>query len=230
MRYVLPFSALVLSGLLAAGCASTPAPVPLPPQQAESSLVPPQVIEMDAETLEEFLGEVEKYVWLRRSVLAHIRAATAESSGEQVSARLRASTQAVVAYRRGKKRGNIFTKDAEAAIRRTLRREFSGPDGPGLIKGVQQGNPANEGNPSPANPTRDVKFPVALVVNGIYPDAAPFSSVPPSLLLKLPPLPDEVRYRFVGRALILRDTEANVILDFIPDVVPVPAPAPRTSK
>ena len=51
-------------------------------------------------------------------------------------------------------------------------------------------------------------------------DAAPFSSVPPSLLLKLPPLPEEVRYRFVGRSLILRDTEANVILDYIPDGVP----------
>jgi hypothetical protein len=44
--------------------------------------------------------------------------------------------------------------------------------------------------------------------------------VPSALLLKLPPLPEVVRYRFVGRTLILRDTEANVILDFLPDVVP----------
>jgi hypothetical protein len=47
--------------------------------------------------------------------------------------------------------------------------------------------------------------------------------VPPSLLLKLPLLPEQVRYRFVGRAFILRDTEANVILDYIPDVVPDPS-------
>jgi hypothetical protein len=44
--------------------------------------------------------------------------------------------------------------------------------------------------------------------------------VPPSLLLKLPQLPNEVRYRFVGRALIVRDTEANVILDYILDAIP----------
>jgi hypothetical protein len=44
--------------------------------------------------------------------------------------------------------------------------------------------------------------------------------VPPSLLLKMPELPEQVRYRFVGRTLILRDTDANVILDFIPDIVP----------
>jgi hypothetical protein len=29
-----------------------------------------------------------------------------------------------------------------------------------------------------------------------------------------------VKYRFVGRDLILRDTEANVILDFIPNAIP----------
>ena len=46
--------------------------------------------------------------------------------------------------------------------------------------------------------------------------------MPPSLLLKIPVLPPEVRYRFVGRALIARDTEANVILDFIGDIVPDP--------
>jgi hypothetical protein len=29
-----------------------------------------------------------------------------------------------------------------------------------------------------------------------------------------------VEYRFVGRALILRDTVANLIIDFIPNAVP----------
>ena len=91
------------------------------------------------------------------------------------------------------------------------------------MKDVKQGNPKVDGNPAPQNPTKEVMQPVTLAVNAIYPDSAPFSSVPPSLLLKLPVLPDQVRYRFVGRALILRDTEANVILDFIPDVVPDPS-------
>ena len=60
-------------------------------------------------------------------------------------------------------------------------------------------------------------------MNAYYPDDAPLSSVPPSLLLNLPALPEEVRYRFVGRHLILRDTDANVILDFLRDVVPDPS-------
>jgi hypothetical protein len=203
---------LVLSCLLTGGCARNPEP----------SLVPPQTVEMDGETLEKFSEEVQEYVQLRRSVLTHITPVTPKSTAEELSARQRALTHAIVTYRKGKKRGNIFKSDVEAAIRRTLEREFTGPDGPALIKEVRSGNPKVEGNPRPQNPTQETLPRVTVAVNAVYPDAAPFSSVPPTLLLKLPVLPEEVRYRFVGRAFILRDTEANVILDYIPDVVPDP--------
>jgi len=211
MRERFALSSLMLFGL-AGACSRNPQP----------SLVPPQTVQMDGETLEKFREEVEEYVELRKKVLNHIKPGAPTSSAEDLSSRQRALTQAIVEYRKGKKRGNIFKKDVEAAIRRTLHREFTGPEGPGLMKAVQQGNPRVEGNPNPKDPSKDVLQPVTIAVNAIYPDAAPFSSVPPSLLLKLPPLPEEVRYRFVGRSLILRDTEANVILDFIPDVVPDP--------
>jgi hypothetical protein len=213
MRERFALSSLLLAGLIAAGCS----------RNAEPTLVPPQTVGMDGETLDKFREEVEEYVELRKDVLKHIPAVTPKSSAEELATRQRALTQAIVAYRKGKKRGNIFKKDVEAAIRRALRLEFTGPNGPALMKDVKQGNPKVDGNPAPQNPTKEVMQPVTLAVNAIYPDAAPFSSVPPSLLLKLPVLPDEVRYRFVGRALILRDTEANVILDFIPDVVPDPS-------
>jgi hypothetical protein len=209
-RAVLYRTALTLS-LAAAACSSTP----------KEPIVPPQTVEMDAETLRRFQHEVEEYVELRRSALKQIPPVS-RSTAEELAAHQRALTQAIVAYRQGAKRGEIFKPDVEAAVRRTLHRAFTGPDGPALIKETKQGNPSVEGNPSPRDPTKEVKEPVALAVNTFYNSAAPFSSVPPSLLLKLPLLPEEVRYRFVGRALILRDTEANVILDYIPDVVPDP--------
>lgn len=201
---------VVLIGLLAAGCSGNPEP----------SLVPPQTVEMDAETLEKLREEVQEYVELRRKVLAHITPVTPKATSEELVAHQRAFTQAIVAYRKGKKRGNIFKSRVEAAIRRTLTREFSGPDGPVLMKAIRQGNPKVDGHPNPQNPSKDVMHTVKVAVNAVYTDGAPLSSVPPSLLQKLPLLPDEVRYRFVGRALILRDTEANVILDYIMDVVP----------
>jgi hypothetical protein len=42
---------------------------------------------------------------------------------------------------------------------------------------------------------------------------------PPTLLANLPKLPPELEYRFVDNALILRDTKANVVVDFLPDVM-----------
>jgi hypothetical protein len=210
-RAVLYRTALTLS-LAAAACSSTP----------KEPIVPPQTVEMDAETLRRFQHEVEEYVQLRQSALKKIPPVNPRSTPEQLAAHQKGLTQAIVAYRKEAKRGDIFKPDVEAAIRRTLHRAFTGPDGPALIKEIKQGNPKVEGNPSPTDPTKEVKQPVTLAVNTFYNDAAPFSSVPPSLLLKLPLLPEEVRYRFVGRAVILRDTEANVILDYIPDVVPDP--------
>ena len=45
--------------------------------------------------------------------------------------------------------------------------------------------------------------------------------MPPSLLLRLPKLPKELEYRFVGRTLVLVDRGGNVILDYIKEAVPV---------
>lgn len=213
MRERFALRGLVVLGLLTIACSRNPEP----------SLVPPQTVEMDAETLEKFREEVQEYVELRKDVLKRVTPVGPKATPEELAAYQRALTQAIVAYRKGKKRGNIFKRDVEAAVRRTLQREFSGPNGPALMKEAKSGNPRAEGNPNPKDPTKDVLQQVTVAVNAVYPDAAPFSSVPPTLLLKLPPLPEEVRYRFVGRALILRDTEANVILDYIPDVVPDPS-------
>ena len=205
---------LALLGAVAAGGCST---------TSKETLVPPQTVEMDAETLRKFQHEVEEYVELRHSVLKQIPPIDARSTPAQIEAHQKALTQAIMSYRKGAKRGDIFRPDVEAAIRRTLHREFASAQGPTLLKEIKQGNPKVEGNPIPRDPSQEVKPAVTIAVNALYPDAAPFSSVPPSLLLKLPLLPDQVRYRFVGRTLLLRDTEANVILDYIPDVVPDPS-------
>jgi hypothetical protein len=57
-------------------------------------------------------------------------------------------------------------------------------------------------------------------VNASYPEDLPLAAVPPSLLNNLPRLPPELEYRFVNRDLILLDNSANLIVDFIRDVVP----------
>jgi hypothetical protein len=55
-------------------------------------------------------------------------------------------------------------------------------------------------------------------VNQTYSSAWPLATFPATLLAELPKLPDGLEYRLLSDALILRDVEANIIVDFILDV------------
>lgn len=59
-----------------------------------------------------------------------------------------------------------------------------------------------------------------LRVNANYPEHLPVTTVPPTLLLRLPRLPPEVAYRIIGRDFVLQDTEARLVVDFIPGALP----------
>ena len=208
-------AALLLCAVLAPACHRNPAPA--------MSAVPPQVVRMDSEVLEEFYEEVQEYVRLRHKAVDVVPPLPAEATAEQIATRQKALTAAILRYRKSAKQGEIFKPEIEAAFRRVFKEAFDSPEGPGIIKEIKQGNPDFEGVPNPKDPTKETTRTVKVGVNVAYPDDAPYSSVPPSLLLRIPVLPPEVRYRFVGRTLIARDTEANVILDFITDIVPDPS-------
>jgi len=57
-------------------------------------------------------------------------------------------------------------------------------------------------------------------VNMTYPVGAPKANFPPRLALAMPQLPEQLEYRLVGNNLVMRDTKANLIVDYIPGIVP----------
>jgi hypothetical protein len=59
-----------------------------------------------------------------------------------------------------------------------------------------------------------------LAVNERYPDTVPLSTMPPELLSRLPPLEEDMEYRFVGRRLVLLDAHAHMIVDFTGELLP----------
>jgi hypothetical protein len=59
-----------------------------------------------------------------------------------------------------------------------------------------------------------------LKINSEYPEKSALATVPPILLEQMPRLPEGLEYRFMGRDLVLRDTKANLIADFINEAVP----------
>jgi len=65
----------------------------------------------------------------------------------------------------------------------------------------------------------DAPSPIPLRVHAEYPPGWPLASVPPAILASLPKLPEDLEYRFVGKAMLLLDVHANLIIDFIPDAI-----------
>jgi hypothetical protein len=61
---------------------------------------------------------------------------------------------------------------------------------------------------------------IQLQINQSYPDNVPLQSTPPSLLLNLPELPKGLEYRLLGNELVLRDADADIIVDYISNALP----------
>ena len=57
-------------------------------------------------------------------------------------------------------------------------------------------------------------------VNHAYPKEQPLGPVPANILKTLPPLPENLEYRFVDNHLTLGDTRANLIVDYMPNAIP----------
>jgi hypothetical protein len=191
---------LALTGGPAAGAPPRPAPTATEARRDR----------MVQEEIEEFLEEVEEYLEHRTKAREELPKLKDQAEPEEVTAYAKGLADNIRERRKGAKQGDIFTPRLARAFQRIFARELA-------RTGHDRQVVLTEGNP-----TGDEERMTApkVVVNGQYIPAAPLSTMPPTLLLALPTLPDEVEYRFVGRSLILRDTVANLIIDFIPNAVP----------
>jgi hypothetical protein len=156
---------------------------------------------------QEFFDHVRAYMKVHDSANARVPSLKDTSDPRQISGREKALADEIRVERPGARQGDVFSPDAAKEIGLVVADDFNG------------------------RPVRDqkailVEVPMKLppAINTDYPTTLPLATVPPTLLLKLPTLPEDLEYRFLGRHLILRDITANLIVDFIPDVVPA-APA-----
>lgn len=156
----------------------------------------------------DFDARLKAYVELKRNVTKGLAEPPANSDPKLIEQRRTAAAQAISDARAGAKPGNLFTPAASAQIRRIIRSEMKGSDGKSAKDAAKTGNPVAEGTPFTPK------------VNAPYPASAPISMVPPTLLMRLPQLPQDIEYRFVGKTLILFDADARLILDLLPNAQP----------
>ncbi|MDP9337961.1 MAG: hypothetical protein M3P45_03735 [Acidobacteriota bacterium] len=188
---------LVLAGMLAAASLQAPA------SQAQN---PPP--DLSAPGFQEFSDRVQKYVQLHKSVEATLPKLKSTNEPELIEAHQKMLARKIKAARIHAKRGDIFTPAATEAFKKAMSTEFQGPHAPHAQATMTQGAPLKQ---------------VHLRVNQIYPENVPYTSVPPTLLQKLPKLPDEVAYRAVSSDLVLLDVKTNLVLDALTGVIPTPA-------
>lgn len=158
----------------------------------------------------EFQDRVNDYLDLRKQAQQAAPRLKDKATPEEIAKYRAVMAAAIAKARSGAKQSDIFSPQIAAHIRAVVRGHLRGRSGAGAREKAQEGNPEVEGSPEP----------VVLKVNAIYPGSAPVSSVPPGLLQKLPELPDEVQYRFVGHHLILLDATANIIIAYMRNVTP----------
>jgi len=155
----------------------------------------------DSPGFREFSQRLEEYLNLQKSVP---RLRTTKKR-EEIVARRQALAQKIRETRSDAKQGDIFTPAASEEFRRIIRSVFQGPRGASVRKTIRQGEPSLDRH---------------LTVNSDYPEHLPVTTVPPTLLLRLPQLPPEVAYRIIGHDFVLQDLEARVVVDFIPGALP----------
>ena len=187
--------------LLSAACLNTA----LAQKTQNAALAPPAVVSpADKATIQAFEKQVKEYVDLRNKARESAPKLSKDSTPEQIQAYRTALELGVRNARPNAKRGELFRPETADYIRRTLKIEFQGKDRKELRETMFETETQG----------------VVLRVNYPYAQSAELSEMPATLLAKLPQLPKEVRYRFVGRNMLLVDRESNVIIDFMPEALP----------
>ncbi|MBZ5543441.1 MAG: hypothetical protein LAO07_07155 [Acidobacteriia bacterium] len=159
----------------------------------------------EARDLKTFADRVQAYVKMQKNLEASLPPLKPTKDAAQIAEYQHALARKIADARRDARQGDIFTHEVTERFRKIIRKAFQGPEGRLARRTIQQDTPFKV---------------IALRVNDVCPENIPLTTTPPTLLLKLPELPPELAYRFVGRDLTLKDIKAGLIVDLIPKAIP----------
>jgi hypothetical protein len=173
---------------------------------AGGAFTPKPPVNPDAQVLADFKARIDKYVEIRKKADDSAPPLKKTDDAAEIKTAQLALGERIGAARAGVKPGEIFTPEIAALFRRLIHPETKDPDTKALLK-------EKKDQPKPsAVPLWKVGMP--------YPEKEPLATMPPEVLERLPKLPADIEYRFVGKHLILRDVRSNTIIDFATNVIP----------
>ena len=174
---------------------------PVRAQQPQSSTVAAAPASPVAAAFEK---RVKDYADMREAIEEKTGELPDAATPEMIEAHKKRFQTAVRAARAGAVPGQLFTRDVAQHIRAVIASEFKGRDRAELLKSVAEAETKG----------------VPLRVNYPYPESKELLEMPANLLQRLPTLPKQVKYRFVGRNLLLVDRENGLIVDYMTNALP----------
>ena len=167
-------------------------------EQAKATGVNP-----DAAVLADFKSRIDAYMKLRKEAVKDAPRLKETKDPAKISAAQDAMSFHIRAARANATHGDIFTPEITAQFRRMLSPELKGDDGRDAKAIIKDDAPTN----------------VTFKVNAKYPEGAPVPTVPASLLVNLPTLPEPLQFRIIEKHLILLDEDADVIVDYALNII-----------
>jgi hypothetical protein len=162
-------------------------------------------VNQDSLVAASFDNQVKEYMKLRHTAKAGIPVLKRTDSAHKINQHQRLLASSIRASRPEAKQGEIFTPEISQLFKRLISIAYQGTNAARINASLRHDEPVTD---------------VRVRVNAVYPENVPLQTTPPSILLNLPHLPPELDYRIVGRELVLRDVEADIIVDYIPGAIP----------
>jgi hypothetical protein len=181
------------------------------PAQIDCGVEPVAPTAAEAPVLEAFNQRIAVYVQLRDEVERTLSLQWSFDEAEDLFEAIEAMRSGIRARRPTATVGAILTPDVGTLIRARLENRLSacGQKVEDVLAFINE-----ERSPTARSPQINERFPWELG-----------SAMWPSFMGVLPPLPDELEYRFADRDLVLVDVHADLVVDILVKALPPPSDA-----
>jgi hypothetical protein len=152
----------------------------------------------------EFQARLKAYLELRAKLADTIKPLSVTPDSGELTSRQESLAAGIRTARKNAKQGDLIPAPVAQMIAKTVAADFKKRRASASVK---QATLADVPDLKP-------------VINKVYPAPEALPTMPPLLLTNLPRLPDNLQYRYYGRSVVLLDGDLEIIVDFIPGVLP----------
>jgi len=164
----------------------------------------------DALVLVDFQKRIDAYMAIHKDAAKDAPPIKETNNPAEIKAAQEALAAKIRAARADAKPGDILTPEVRNKFRRLMYPVVQGTTGREIKEELKEDVKEKDEAPQKTVP---------LKVNATYPEGNALPTTPPQVLMNLPKLPEELEYRIVNKNLLIRDVQANIIVDFVPNAI-----------